>query len=177
MRKAGDAICLGWETKRPSSGKKIMQKVSPWQGPDIQQLLAIIGVHLWQAKTCNTYRLYNFVYMGVSNNRGPQGGWFVLENPSKMDDCGALYFWKHPYIYTLYIWQYQYKNPTHQSSTHQDSPWDSIRPSCDWVCWHPTVIPAPSRDLGKSHGDLKRLSGFPRQRCGDFPLVGQPKNS
>jgi len=39
-----------------------------------------------------TKHIWVFPKIGV-----PQNGWFIMENPIKMDDLGDPYFWKHPY--------------------------------------------------------------------------------
>ena len=80
-------VILRWQTRFGGIFRKL---VGPDHGPSPE----------WFLGPCYCKYIWMFPKIGV-----PQNGWFIMENPVRMDDWGYHYFWKDPYIYT-YIYIY-----------------------------------------------------------------------
>ena len=55
--------------------------------------------------------LTSIFQMGVSKNRGIQNGWFIMENPIKMDDLGVPLFSETSKLVETRNHQRKYRNP------------------------------------------------------------------
>ena len=108
------------------------------------------------------FHIWVFPKIGV-----PQNGWFIMENPIKMDDFGVPLFLEAP------IYFHSFKNIT--KKTPRLTVQVSARNVLSLVV--PGEVPNPIGHVGPIFGGLKRCSQTRRVHCSHTCQVGKPRES
>ena len=94
IRNQAILTCYRWTFRWVGFGEMCRNFLNIWKTQ------ALIRNH--ESSIKNTVELLNHVHMGVSKNRVPQHGWFIMENPIKMDDLGVPLFLETPICSSIF---------------------------------------------------------------------------